>query len=117
VVVCDGFVGNVALKTSEGLAEMIGFFVKDAFSRNLFTKLTGLVAMPVLKAFRQRIDPRRHNGASLLGLKGIVIKSHGGADVIAFYFAIREAAAEVKKNVPERISEHLASMLSESETV
>ena len=117
VVVCDGFVGNVALKTSEGLAEMIGFFVKDAFSRNLFTRLAGLVAMPVLKTFREHIDPRRHNGASLLGLRGIVIKSHGGADVVAFYFAICEALAEVKKNVPERISEHLESLLTESEAL
>ena len=84
VIVCDGFVGNVSLKTSEGVAKMIAEFIKQEFKRNIFTKLAALIAMPVLKAFRRRIDPRAYNGASLLGLRGIVIKSHGGADAFAF---------------------------------
>jgi len=83
VVVCDGFVGNVALKTSEGVAKMISNAMKEEFSRNLLTRLAALLALPVLNALRRRIDPRRYNGASLLGLQGIVVKSHGGADVLA----------------------------------
>jgi len=108
VVVSDGFVGNVSLKTMEGVAKMIGAYIREEFSRNLFTKLLGLVAMPVLRALRRRTDPRRYNGASLVGLQGIVIKSHGGADVVAYENAIRIAALEVKKDVPARISRLLA---------
>ncbi|MGB5438953.1 MAG: phosphate acyltransferase PlsX [Gammaproteobacteria bacterium] len=107
VIVCDGFVGNVALKTSEGLAKMIAGFIKQEFTRNPLTRLAALFAMPVLKAFRRRIDPRRYNGASLLGLRGIVIKSHGGADPLAFGNAIDVAVLEVREGVPERISHHL----------
>ena len=81
VVVCDGFVGNVALKTSEGLAQMLATYLREEFNRNLFTKLSGAVALPVINAFKRRVDHRRYNGASLLGLRGIVIKSHGSADV------------------------------------
>ncbi len=84
VVVCDGFVGNVTLKASEGLAHMIGGALKEEFSRNIFTKLAALVAMPCSNPSSQRFDPRRYNGASLLGLKGIVVKSHGSADQFAF---------------------------------
>lgn len=116
VVVCDGFVGNVALKTSEGVAKMISNAMKEEFSRNLLGRLTALIALPVLKALRRRIDPRRYNGASLLGLQGIVIKSHGSADVLAFTYAIREAVKEVEKNVPQRISKHLEVLLSERST-
>lgn len=116
VVVCDGFVGNVALKTSEGVAKMISHFMREAFSRNPLTKLAGLIAMPVLKAFRSRIDPRRYNGASLLGLRGIVIKSHGGADALAFENAINVAALEVQKAVPERIDHLLEDLLNERHT-
>lgn len=116
VVVCDGFVGNVALKTSEGVAKMISHAMKEEFSRSLFTKLAALAALPVLKALRRRIDPRRYNGASLLGLQGIVVKSHGGADELAFTYAIREAVKEVEKNVPQRISKHLEALLSERST-
>ncbi len=112
VVVCDGFVGNVALKSSEGVAKMISHYMKAGFNKNIFTKLAGLVAMPVLKTFRAKIDPRHYNGASLVGLQGIVIKSHGGADVLAFNNAIKVAVTEVKNNVPARISEHLAAILS-----
>jgi phosphate acyltransferase len=113
VVVCDGFVGNVALKTSEGVAKMISHYMREAFSRNLLTRLAGAIAMPVLKAFRDRIDPRRYNGASLLGLRGIAIKSHGGADALAFENAINVAALEVQKAVPERIEHLLEALLTE----
>ncbi|MDX1252986.1 MAG: phosphate acyltransferase PlsX [Gammaproteobacteria bacterium] len=113
VVVCDGFVGNVALKTSEGVAKMIGHYMKQEFSRSLFCKFAGLFAKPVLTGFRAKIDPRRYNGASLVGLQGIVIKSHGGADTFAFANAIKEAVLEVKKDVPQRISAQLESFLLE----
>ena len=109
VIVCDGFVGNVSLKTSEGVAKMIAEFIKQEFKRNIFTKLAALIAMPVLKAFRRRIDPRAYNGASLLGLRGIVIKSHGGADAFAFANAIKVAILQVRENVPERITTQLQS--------
>ncbi|MEW6331139.1 MAG: phosphate acyltransferase PlsX [Pseudomonadota bacterium] len=110
VIVCDGFVGNIMLKTSEGLARMITHFMKQEFKRNLLTKLSALVALPVLRAFRKRVDPRRYNGATLIGLTGTVIKSHGGADVLAFEHAILEAVAEVQNNVPARIGQELAAM-------
>ena len=107
VIVCDGFVGNIALKTSEGVAKMIAGFIRKEFTRNPLTKLSALLAMPVLKAFRRSIDPRRYNGASLLGLRGIVIKSHGGADALAFGNAIKVAVLEVREGVPHRISDYL----------
>jgi glycerol-3-phosphate acyltransferase PlsX len=107
VIVCDGFVGNVSLKTSEGVAKMIAAFIKQEFTRNIFTRLAALVAMPVLKAFRSRIDPRSYNGASLLGLRGIVIKSHGSADAFAFANAIKVAILEVREDVPQRITAQL----------
>ena len=110
VIVCDGFVGNVALKTSEGLAKMIAQFLRQEFKRNPLTLLAGLFAMPVLKAFRDRVDPRRYNGASLLGLTGTVIKSHGGADAFAMRHAILEACAEVRRQVPMRIGQELQAM-------
>jgi glycerol-3-phosphate acyltransferase PlsX len=91
VVVCDGFVGNVALKTTEGLATMLGGFLKEEFTRGPLSRLAALVAMPVLKRFKQRVDPRRYNGASLLGLRGIVIKSHGSADAYGFERAVQRA--------------------------
>jgi glycerol-3-phosphate acyltransferase PlsX len=116
VIVCDGFVGNVALKSSEGVAHMIGYFVKESFNRNLWTRLAGLIAKSVLNDIRTRIDPRRYNGASLLGLQGIVIKSHGGADALAFQYAIYEAILEVQKNVPQRISSRLAELLRERQS-
>jgi glycerol-3-phosphate acyltransferase PlsX len=110
VIVCDGFVGNVMLKTSEGLAHMITHYMKQEFRRNLLTRLAALIALPVLHAFKKRVDPRRYNGATLIGLNGTVIKSHGGADKLAFEHAILEALAEVKNNVPERIGRELAAM-------
>ena len=111
VVVCDGFVGNVTLKAAEGLAHMIGGALKQEFSRNIFTKLTALLAMPVLKSFRQRFDPRRYNGASLLGLKGIVVKSHGSADQTAFRYALEKAAEEARQRLPEAIAARMAAVL------
>jgi glycerol-3-phosphate acyltransferase PlsX len=113
VVVCDGFVGNVALKTTEGVAKMISHFVKESFTQNLFTRLAGLISLPILKNLRKKLDPRRYNGASLLGLRGIVIKSHGSADILSFTHAIREAIIEVEKNVPSQISHQLTSLLNE----
>lgn len=113
VVVCDGFVGNVALKTSEGLAKMISMNLRDEFMRNPLTRLAGLVAMPVLKSFRRKIDPRRYNGASLLGLNGVVIKSHGGADCIAFANAIKIARIEAIQKVPEKIGRQIQSLLAQ----
>jgi glycerol-3-phosphate acyltransferase PlsX len=109
VVVCDGFVGNVALKTSEGLAQMLGTFLREEFGRNLLTKLAGVVSMPVLKAFKRRVDHRRYNGASLLGLRGVVIKSHGSADAFAYGFAIEHAIKEVRTGVLEHITERMAA--------
>ena len=107
VVVCDGFVGNVSIKTTEGLAQMLRGFLREEFSRNLFTKLAGLIAMPVINAFRSRVDHRRYNGASLLGLKGIVLKSHGSADAFAFLCAIERAAEEARGGMLHHISEHI----------
>ncbi len=112
LIVCDGFVGNVALKSIEGAAKMIATLLKEAFSQNLLTKLAGLVAYPVLKSFKDRIDPRLYNGASFLGLKGLVIKSHGGADAVAFKTAIQLAEIEVKKDVLRKISEQVERSLT-----
>ena len=114
IVVCDGFVGNVALKTSEGLAHMIRSFLTEEFKRNIFTKLAAILAMPVLNAFKRRVDTRRYNGASLLGLKGIVLKSHGSADKFAFLCALERAGEEARGGMLSRISDyvekaHLAS--------
>ncbi|MEF3192803.1 MAG: phosphate acyltransferase PlsX [Halothiobacillaceae bacterium] len=113
VVVCDGFVGNVALKASEGVARMISGHLREAFRHNLFTKLAALVSMPVLNALKQRFDPRRYNGASLLGLQGIVIKSHGGADAFSFGHAIDTAMHEVEQAVPSRIDSQLETLLAQ----
>ena len=110
VVVCDGFVGNVALKSSEGVAQMMSATMREEFSRNPLTKLAALIAMPVLGAVRGRLDHRRYNGASLLGLRGIVIKSHGSADAFAFRHALERAVDEVRNSVPQRIAERMAQL-------
>ncbi|OYY43257.1 MAG: phosphate acyltransferase [Halothiobacillus sp. 24-54-40] len=115
VVVCDGFVGNVALKASEGLAKMITQFLREEFSRGLLSKLAAVIAMPVLKRLKKRLDPGRYNGASFLGLQGIVIKSHGGADVAAFMSALNVALREIEKDVPRRIDLRLGQLLNEKE--
>lgn len=107
VVVCDGFVGNVALKTSEGLAQMLGTFLREEYNRTIITRIAGLLATPVVNAFKRRVDPRRYNGASLLGLRGIVVKSHGGADSFAFAQAIERAVEEVRTGVSQRIAERV----------
>jgi len=111
VVVCDGFVGNVALKTSEGVALFMKKLIKEAFHRNWMTKLVGLLAFPVLKTLAKRMDPGQYNGASFIGLQGIVIKSHGGAKTSAFAHAIEEAIVEVEKNIPQRISDEVGRLL------
>jgi glycerol-3-phosphate acyltransferase PlsX len=113
IVVCDGFVGNVSLKSVEGVAKMVSHYLKQGFRRNLSARMSALLALPVLKRFRQSIDPRRYNGASLLGLRGIVIKSHGGADVLAFENAIRIAKKEVIANIPERIAQGVEAQFNE----
>jgi phosphate acyltransferase len=110
IVVCDGFVGNVALKTSEGLAQMLATYLREEFGRNPLTRLAGLVALPVISAFKKRVDHRRYNGASLLGLSGIVIKSHGSADAFAFEFAIRRALEEARTGVLAHISRRMAAI-------
>jgi glycerol-3-phosphate acyltransferase PlsX len=111
VIVCDGFVGNVALKTSEGVAKLIGKLIKEAFTSSLFSKIAAIVSKPVLKSLVRRIDPDRYNGASFIGLQGIVIKSHGGAKVQAFAHAIEEAIVQVEKNIPQRISAEVERIL------
>ena len=112
VVVCDGFVGNVALKNTEGVAKMIATLLKNGFKKNLLTKLAGLIALPVLSKFRDQVDPRRYNGASLLGLRGIVVKSHGGADSFAYANAISIARTEIIKQVPQRIDKQIEALLA-----
>ena len=111
VVVCDGFVGNVALKASEGVIHMIRHFLRQSFGRNIFTKIAGLIASPVLKHFRDELDPRAYNGANFIGLQGIVIKSHGGTDAIGFANAIKIAIIEAEHDVPTNISKHLEDLL------
>ncbi|NML24797.1 phosphate acyltransferase PlsX [Zoogloea dura] len=107
VVVCDGFVGNVALKTSEGLAQMMATFLREQFSRNWLTKLAAIFAMSALKGFKHKLDSRRYNGAALLGLRGVVVKSHGSADAFAFEQAIWRAAEAARNRLIERISERM----------
>ena len=114
VVVCDGFAGNVSLKSSEGVAKTISHYIQQEFRQNLFTKLCGLLARPVLKSFSRRIDPRCYNGASLLGLRGVVIKSHGGADAYSFQHAIDIARLEAVKQVPQLIDTHISEYLKHS---
>ncbi len=104
VVVCDGFVGNVALKSSEGVARLLAEELRRQFKRHLFTRLAGLIALPVIRAFKRKMDPRRYNGASLLGLNGVIIKSHGAADVFAFEQALQRAVEEVRGGLLRRIA-------------
>ncbi len=108
IVVCDGFVGNVALKTSEGLASMIGGFLKAEFSRNIFTKMAAIGAYSVLTALKNRVDHRRYNGAALLGLRGLVFKSHGSADVFAFRNALDRAYDAARFNLLDRVRVRIA---------
>lgn len=113
VIVCDGFTGNIALKASEGVAQFLTYHANKEFTKSLYAKFAAFVSMPILKAIRRHTDPRRYNGASLLGLKGIVVKSHGGADKLSFAHAIEEAIIEVEKNVPEHIGDRLEEIFLE----
>ncbi len=108
IVVCDGFVGNVALKTSEGLAKMIVDFLKSEFSRNVFTKMSALAAYPVLAALKKRMDHRRYNGGALLGLRGLVFKSHGSADELAFGYALSRAYEAARHHLQDRVRVQIA---------
>jgi phosphate acyltransferase len=110
VVVCDGFVGNVALKTSEGLAKMLGDFLKEEFTRSWWTRVLAVFAYPVIRHFRRRVDHRRYNGAAFLGLRGIVVKSHGSADRLSFSTALARAASEASHGLLERIGEEIAHL-------
>lgn len=113
LVVCDGFVGNVALKASEGLAKLMISVLKESFSRNILTKLVGLLAMPALGHLKKHMDPARYNGASLLGLNGIVVKSHGGANELGFQHAIEEAVLQVKNNVVDLVRDQITDFLNQ----
>ena len=111
VIVCDGFVGNIALKASEGTAKFITSKLKNEFKKNIFTKISGILSMIVLNSFKKVADPRKYNGASLLGLKGIIVKSHGGADSFAFNNSLKIALKEVNKDVPSCIDKKLKEIL------
>jgi glycerol-3-phosphate acyltransferase PlsX len=113
VVVCDGFVGNVMLKASEGIAKMMGDFIKEAYTQNLFTKFAAMVSYPAIKAFRKRLDHRHYNGAAFLGLRGIVVKSHGSADAYSFSKALERAASEVEHGLLGAISAEIARLHAE----
>src|SRR5258706_2809256 len=110
VVVCDGFAGNIALKASEGVAKMLGDFLREEYARTMFSRFAALVSYPVISRFRRRVDHRRYNGATLLGLKGIVVKSHGSADRVAFARALERAATEARNGLIERIGEEIARL-------
>jgi glycerol-3-phosphate acyltransferase PlsX len=114
VVVCDGFVGNAVLKSSEGLAQMIAGGLKEEFSRNIYTKLAALLALPVIRAFKRRFDHRGYNGASLLGLRGTVVKSHGSADAYSFRCAMERAAEAARQRLPEKIASRMAVLHPEA---
>ena len=113
VVVADGFVGNVALKTSEGVAKLLAHMLGRQYRKNLLTRLAALLTLPILKAFKREVDPRRYNGASLVGLRGIVVKSHGGADQLAFEHAIHIAEKEIHAKVIERIEHQVSAHLGD----
>jgi glycerol-3-phosphate acyltransferase PlsX len=107
IVVCDGFVGNVALKASEGLAWMVSTLLKEGFARNIFTKIAAVLSYPVLAGFKKRVDHRRHNGAALLGLQGLVFKSHGSADALAFETALNRAYDAVQNHLLEKVQSQI----------
>jgi glycerol-3-phosphate acyltransferase PlsX len=108
IVVCDGFVGNVLLKSAEGLATMLTDFIRQEFARGAYSKLAALVALPVLKRFKHRVDPRRYNGAALLGLRGLVFKSHGSADAFAFEQALKRAYDAARNRLIDRVRDRIA---------
>jgi len=112
LVVCDGFVGNVMLKTAEGLASMLTTFIKQEFKRNALTRVAALAALPVLGRFKKRVDPRRYNGAALLGLRGLVFKSHGSADAFAFEHALASAYDAAKNGLLDRVQQRIQATLA-----
>lgn len=112
VVVADGFVGNIVLKTIEGAVRFMGSAIKQEFQTNLLTKLGALAAMPALKGFKNKLDPRKFNGAIFLGLRGVVIKSHGGTDAVGFSYALEEAFHEAKADSLTRIQQSVANQLA-----
>jgi glycerol-3-phosphate acyltransferase PlsX len=111
IVVCDGFVGNVALKTAEGLAAMLSDFIRQEFTRTAYAKFAALVALPVLKHFKSRVDHRRYNGAALLGLRGLVFKSHGSADAFAFEHALSRAYDAARNRLLDRVHDRILDTL------
>ena len=113
LVVCDGFVGNVALKASEGLAKLMISVLKESFLQSWWARVVGLLARPALAHLKKRMDPARYNGASLLGLNGIVVKSHGGASEQAFQFAVEEAMNQVKNNVVELVRDQITDFINQ----
>lgn len=113
LVVCDGFVGNATLKASEGLAKLMLSGLKESFTQNLLTKFVGLLAKPALAHLKKRMDPARYNGASMLGLNGIVIKSHGGAGEVAFAFAMEQAILQVKNNVVDLVRNQITEFINQ----
>lgn len=117
IVVCDGFVGNVALKTAEGLASMFASFIKQEFTRNIVTKLVALVAMPVLNRFKNRVDHRRYSGAALLGLRGLVFKSHGSSDKLAFEVALNRAYDAARHRLLDRVHDQIAATVASLPTL
>lgn len=113
LVVCDGFVGNAALKASEGLAKLMLAVLKESFGRNWLTKAAGLVARPALSLLKKRMDPARYNGASMIGLNGIVIKSHGGANETAFEYAIEQAVLQANSNVVDLVRDQITNLINQ----
>lgn len=113
VIVCDGFMGNIVLKTIEGALKLVAFYAKRNMMRNIFTKVTALLALPMLRKLQKEIDPEKYNGATLIGLQGVVIKSHGGANSVAFACALEKAVIEAEKKVPQRIRDELAKILED----
>lgn len=115
VIVCDGLIGNIALKSSEGTAKFVTQQLKNAFQSSLYAKFIMLIGMPIFKNFYRNIDPRHHNGASLLGLRKIVVKSHGSADRISFENAIQHTVTEVENNIPQKIHDRLEKLIAKDD--
>jgi glycerol-3-phosphate acyltransferase PlsX len=113
LVVCDGFVGNVALKASEGLAKFFVSLLMESFNKNWYTKLSALIARPALRHLKKRFDPSRYNGASMLGLNGIVVKSHGGANELGFQHAIEQAVLEAENNVVDLVRAQINDFINQ----
>ena len=111
VIVCDGFIGNVMLKSIEGVLKLVAFYAKKNMMHNIFTKILALLALPILKKMYRDINPGKYNGATFIGLRGVVIKSHGGADIAAFTHALEKAVVEARRQIPQKISDELAKIL------